>query len=241
MALIEGSFREGIRFFQEKQEEIHKNLLHSFLTWSDDYFYQNKIILAHIIINEPEYQCEIISLLTSYSVTCAGYNILIKLPGEAWKLHTCQEKLKDVNCDECGNELDTQLGPCYISCQIIDRDNVSEEEFKNHNSYDLCPICAENKSELFLSQTMEKINCNTYNYFGYNTYSLPNLKNYIQWNRNSQQISDIKKPIEIDDKEYQIIKKNSYIYWNLKINQKETNLTKNYDNFLDKLGIEKLI
>ena len=235
------SFQEGLIFFKEKEKEINENLLHSYLSWCDENFYQNKVILAHIVIDEPDCRCEIISLLTSYSVTCSGYNILIKNENQSWKLHTCVGKLKNVDCDECGNELYPKLGPYYISCTLLDRDEVSEEEFENHNSYDLCTQCAKKNPSLISKHSMHRLTTDSYDYFGFNTYSLSNFKNYVNWNRKLQIISDIKKPREVSSEEYKEFKVLQNIYWDLKMNQQESADTEKYEAILDCFKMDKLI
>ena len=235
------SFQEGLRFWEANQQEIKDSFIKSFLTWTDNDFYHHKILLAHIVIEEPDCNCEIIALLTSYSITCAGYNILIKNANESWKLHTCQAKLNEVNCDKCGKILDTKSGPCYISCEMIDKEKVSEKEYEEHNSYDICSVCAETYPELIPKHQMVKLDSETYDYFGYNTYSLPNFKHYTLWNWHSPGLGEIKKPDILNEEEYKKYNSIQDTYWNLKMLRKENELTQEYESMIDRFKIETLI
>ena len=232
---FDDSFQEGLKFFESNQKVIRQQFIHSFLTWCDSDFYQNEILLAHIVINESDCQCEIISLLTSYSVTCAGYNILIRLPGEQWKLHNCVGTLKDVNCEECGYELNTHFGTCYTSCEMLDKKSVSEEEYENHNTYDLCYLCAKKNPELITKKKMFPLTTDTYHYFGFNTYSLSNFKKYAKWNWTLESMGALKTPLVISDTEYQKLKEIQEFYWESKIAQRENEITRSFDSFLSKL------
>ena len=238
------SFQQGIDLLQNNHDLFYQNIINSYHTWDDDMFFHNKVILAHIVINEPDSKCEIISLLHRYNLTCSGYDILFKPQGEEWQIRNCKcpypQLYEGLYCDKCQrtfkDDNESGNGNFYLSLEFVDEDELDTEP----QTKDFCFPCVEENPELLEKYNLKKIKPESLHYFGFNVYSLLNFKSYLIWDINENTMSATKKPAPVVLKDYEHIKSLQDTYVELRLDKIQNEITEEYEDYTSQFGIKKL-
>lgn len=241
------SFQRGIDLFLENQDTIYTNLINSYHTWHDDNLFKNNVILAHIVINELDCKCEIISLLHRYHLICSGYDILFKPAGEEWQIRNCKCKYPKIfmglYCDNCQRKFKVSTekdnndnSNFFLSLDFTNLDELQEEP----NTMDFCGPCIQKNPELLEKYKLIPIKKESLHYFGFNLYSVLNFKSYLIWDWNQKTKSEIKKPATILLKDYEYYRSLQDRYVEYRINKKENELTRKYEDYTSQFGMHKL-